>query len=114
MAYAKKRVEEGKLLRRKGFPYEGRPTYTVEWNEHPSIDVIDKYVVDQLSIDDQKSYFTYAYRRTNCISDFKITATDWVEDRIANLETILEMIKKLPNDTQKSYTIDEKTGEVVR
>ena len=75
MSYAKKRVEEGKIPRKKGFPYEGRPTYTVEWNEHPSIDAIDKYVVDQLSMDDQKSYFTYAYRRTNCMSDFKTTAT---------------------------------------
>jgi len=114
MSYAKKRVEEGKIPRKKGFPYEGRPTYTVDWSEHPSLRAIDVYVADNFGKEMGQSYTNTAYRRANCVSDVKVQTIRWVEERLDELETILEMAQKLPEDTQATYTIDERTGEVVR
>lgn len=83
----------------------------IDWSEHPSLLELDKHIADVFNGATSKEWSEGAYKKTGCLADMKHTAKNYVEEMMERWQKVLEKIDGLPEDTQRSYKVDE-NGEI--
>ena len=78
-------------------------TYLVEWYEHKSIVEINDWVEKHFGKQTKDEYYQLS---GICFEDFKVEAINWLDNKVAELENLKEMIEELPDDNYGEYEVD--------
>ena len=81
------------------------------WYETEPIDYMNDFVEKWFSKSLEREWYGI---NGNNYSDFKVEASNWVEDNIALLQELQEMIDELPNDEIEEYPDDDSSTSTVK